>query len=82
MSASTKLAVSVGRSRVRGPSMHRRARERGCVCVRVLTVFEKVYELLDAVCAELLSTGDIVGEEGDDEVGEERRLCIRTGPTP
>lgn len=49
--------------------------------VIVLTVFEKVYELLDAVCAELLSTGDIVGEERDDKVGEERRLCIRTGQT-
>ena len=51
-------------------------------CASVLTVFEKVYELLNAVCAELSATGDIVGEEGDDKVGEERRLCIRAEQAP
>ena len=78
MSASTKLVVSAGRTGS-GPE-YVSGRESVCVCI--LTVFEKVYELLDAVCTELLAAGDIVGEEGDDKVGEKRRLCIRAGRAP
>lgn len=73
MSASTNVAVSTGRAATQSVSA-----SATCSSLRpALTVFEKVYELFFAVGAELLRTGDIVGEERENEVGEEGWLCIR-----